>query len=305
VSTIITIQSVSQIHAMLGREQPEHPLVSLFETAPRQTITAQVPLVNTRFVSELYALSLKRGDECQLKYGRQLYDFQAGSLLCLAPGQAITPIAEPADLQSEGPSWTLVFHPDLIRDTALAGRVREFGFFGYDSHEALHLAAREAQTLTSTVETIREEYRQNLDEHSQQIIVDHLQLLLSYCQRFYGRQFTTRTGAHKAVLARFEQFLNDYFETDAPRTRGIPSVRECAVHLGYSPNYLSDLLRKETGKNAREHLHLFVIERAKDRLLASEQTISEIAYSLGFEYPQHFSKLFRSKTGMSPAKFRN
>jgi AraC-like DNA-binding protein len=290
---------------MLRREKPEHPLVSVFETAPRQAITATVPLLNTRFVSELYALSLKSGDECQLKYGRQPYDFEAGSLLCLAPGQAITPLAEPADLHSPGPSWTLVFHPDLIRDTPLASRMRDFGFFGYDSNEALHLSAREAQTVTTIVETIREEYRQNLDEHSQSIIVDHLQLLLGYCKRFYGRQFTTRSGANKAVLARFEQFLHEYFETDAPRTRGIPSVRECAQHLGYSPNYLSDLLRKETGKNAREHLHLFVIEKAKDRLLGSEQTINEIAYSLGFEYPQHFSKLFRSKTGMSPAKFRN
>ena len=304
-STIITVESVSQIHAMLGREPPEHPLISVFEIAPQQPITADVPLINTRFVSELYALSLKRGNECQLKYGRQLYDFQAGSLLCLAPGQAITPISEPSELQSEGPSWTLVFHPDLIRDTALAGRMREFGFFGYDSHEALHLSAREAQTLTSMIDRIREEYRQNLDEHSHAIIVDNLQLLLGYCKRFYGRQFRTRTGAHKDVLARFEQFLHDYFETDTPRTQGIPSVRDCALKLGYSPNYLSDLLRKETGKTAREHIHLFVIEMAKNRLLGSEQTVSEIAYSLGFEYPQHFSKLFRNKTGMSPAKFRN
>ena len=135
--------------------------------------------------------------------------------------------------------------------------------------------------------------------------MDNLQLLLSYCKRFYGRQFTTRTSAHKDVLARFEQFLTDYFETDAPRAQGIPSVRDCALQLGYSPNYLSDLLRKETGKNAREHIHLFVIEMAKNRLLGSEQTVSEIAYSLGFEYPQHLSKLFRNKTGMSPAKFRN
>jgi len=304
-STIVTIESVSQIHEMLGREQPEHPLISVFEMAPQQPITANVPLINTLFVSELYALSLKRGNECQIRYGRQLYDFQSGSLLCLAPGQAITPISEPSDLQSEGPSWTLVFHPDLIRSTPLAGRMREFGFFGYDSHEALHLAEREAQTLTSMVDRIREEYRQNLDEHSHAIIVDNLQLLLSYCKRFYGRQFTTRTSAHKDVLARFEQFLNDYFDRDAPRTQGLPTVRDCAVQLGYSPNYLSDLLRKETGKNAREHIHLFVIEKAKNRLLGSEQSISEIAYSLGFEYPQHFSKLFRSKTGMSPVKFRN
>lgn len=304
-STIVTIQSVSQIHALLGREQPEHPLVSVFESAPRQPITANVPLVDTRFVSQLYALSLKRGNECGLRYGRQPYDFQAGSLLCLAPGQAITPIAEPAELEPEGPSWTLVFHPDLIRDMPLAARMRDFGFFGYDSREALQLSAREAEALTSTVEQIRHEYRQNLDEHSHRILVDNLQLLLSYCQRFYGRQFTTRAGAHRAVLGRFEQFLHDYFATDAPQTRGIPSVRDCARELGYSPNYLSDLLRNETGKNAREHLLLFVIEKAKDRLLGSELTISEIAYSLGFEYPQHFSKLFRSKTGMSPAKFRN
>lgn len=304
-SAIVTIQSVSQIHAMLGREPPEHPLISVFELPPGAPIAANIPLLNTRFVSELYALSLKRGDECQLKYGRQLYDFEAGSLLCLAPGQAITPISEPRELKAEGPCWTLVFHPDLIRDTPLAGRMREFGFFGYDSHEALHLSVREARILTATVDELRREYRQNPDEHSQQIIVDHLQLLLSYCKRFYGRQFTTRACANHDVLARFERFLHDYFASDAPTKHGMPDVSECAKQLGYSPNYLSDLLRKATGKSAREHIHLFVIESAKNRLLGSNDSISQIAYALGFEYPQHFSKLFRSKTGMSPAKFRS
>lgn len=304
-SSVITIHSVAQVHGMLGRESPEHPLISVFEASPRQPIEASVPLINTRFVSELYVVSLKQGNECNLKYGRQRYDFQAGSLLCLAPGQSITPLTEPGDLQPDGPNWTLVFHPELIRNTNLGARMREFGFFGYDSHEALHLSEREAQTTTGMVERIREEYRQNTDEHTHELIVANLQLLLSYCKRFYGRQFAMRTTVHKDVLSRFEQLLSEYFETDTPRRKGLPSVRDCARQLGYSPNYLSDLLRAETGKSTREHIHLFVIERAKNRLLASEQTISEIAYSLGFEYPQHFAKLFRSKTGMSPAKFRN
>ncbi len=301
---VIRIESISQVHAMLGGAGPEHPLVTVIETSKQQPLKTEIPVLNQKFVSELYAVSLKQGHECQLKYGRENYDFQEGTMMFLAPGQSIMPITESSELDSTSESWTLIFHPNLVRGTQLGAKLKSYTFFGYDSHEALHLSERERQMATGLVHKLQEEYRQSSDEFSQELIVSNLELLLNYCKRFYARQFATRSTPHRDILMRFERFLSEYFESERASREGVPSVQLCAKQMGYSPNYLSDLLRKETGKTTREHIQLVVIERAKDLLLGSEKTVSQIAHDLGFEYPQHFSKLFRRKTGQSPAQFR-
>ncbi len=300
----IRLETISQVHEMLGMAPPQHPLVSLIESSDDTPLRPRVSLVDRTIVSELYSVSLKDGTECAVRYGRRDYDFQAGSLMFVAPHQAVIPVTDPGDLEAAGESWTLMFHPDLIRSSPLAVRIRDCTFFSYASHEALHLSARERDTIGDLVKRIRDEYRQNLDEHSHELIVSNIDLLLSYCKRFYGRQFLTRSHVHKDVVTRLEAFLRGYFDSGDPEARGIPTAGDCARHLGYSPNYLADMLRKETGRSTREHIHTCLLDRAKEQLLGSEETISRIAYSLGFEYPGHFSKLFKSKTGLSPKAYR-
>jgi len=303
--TIVQIESVSQIHQMLGDEPPSHPLISLLRSSQRAPLAPQVPVLNVTFVSALYTISLKQGSECGIRYGREMYDFQEGSMMFLAPGQAVTPVTKPVDMNPEGGGWTLMFHPELIRGFPLGQKMSEFSYFAYDSHEALHLSKPEKETVTDIVRRIEEEYRQNLDVHSSELIVSNLELLLNYCKRYYGRQFVTRTSANRDVVTRLEAFLSEYFGSGRCEREGIPSVQQCARQMGYSSNYLGDLLKKETGKTTREHIHFHLIEKAKSLLLGSNETVERIAYALGFEYPQHFSKLFKSQTGMSPAEYRH
>jgi AraC family transcriptional activator of pobA len=299
------IESITQVHEMTGQRRPAHPLVSVIGASWQPPLQVPAGIVSARITSSLYAVSLKRGDECGFKYGRNHYDFQAGSVMFLGPGQSMVPVADARELEEDGDGWTLMFHPDLVRRGPLAAKMREYTFFGYESHEALHLSDEERATLTATVKRIEAEYSRDIDAHSQELIVSHLQLLLTYCRRFYERQFNLRSNSSKDVIARLETFLQEYFASDGPRAQGLPSVQASAKAMGYSPDYLSDLLKKETGKNTREHIHFFLIEQAKTRLLGSADSISEIAYSLGFEHPQHFAKLFRSKTGMSPGEYRS
>lgn len=304
-SAAITIDSIAQVHEMTGLGRPAHPLVSVIGASWQPPLHLPAGLISTRITSNLYSVSLKRGSECGFKYGRHHYDFQAGSVIFLAPGQSMVPVADARELDPEGAGWTLLFHPDLIRRSPLAARMREYTFFGYESHEALHLSDEEQSILTATVTRIEDEFRRDIDAHSQELVASHLQLMLAYCRRFYERQFNLRSTASRDVIARLEAYLLNYFEAGGPATEGLPTVHACARAMGYSADYLSDLLRIETGKNTREHIHHFLIERAKTRLLGSSDSISEIAYSLGFEHPQHFSKLFRSKTGLSPGEYRN
>jgi len=298
---IMRIESISQIHEMIGYDKPKHPLVTFIDPSK---ITAK-PVLDQQFSIGLYSISLKNGHECKLKYGRQHYDFQEGSLMFLAPNQTIEPVSveEKAETASDG--WILIFHPDLIRKSPLGRKMNDYTFFSYDSHEALHLSDQERQTVTKLAKAIENEYSQNIDVHSQELIISNLELLLNYCKRFYGRQFITRTNANKDVVVRFEELLKSYFDSDKPESQGLPSVKYCAQEMGYSPNYLSDLLKKETGKNTQEHIHFYLIEKAKTMLLGTEEPVYRIAYSLGFEYPQHFSTLFKNRTGMSPAEYRN
>ena len=300
---IMRIESISQIHGMIGYEKPKHPLISFIEPSK---LELKIPVIKQQFTMGFYNISLKSGSECKIKYGRQYYDFQEGSMLFLAPGQIIEPVSTSEyTYEPELPGWILLFHPDLIRRSSLGKKMDEYTFFSYDVHEALHLSEQERVTVTNIANAIKEEYSKNIDIYSQDLIISNLELLLNYCKRFYGRQFITRTNANKDAVIRFEEFLKSYFESGKPEALGLPSVKTCAEAMCYSPNYLSDLLKKETGKNTQEHIHLYLIEKAKNLLLGTEEPVYKIAYSLGFEYPQHFSKFFKNETGMSPAEYRH
>lgn len=287
---------------MLGMGAPPNPLVTLVDNHRDRPVE---PLVmNVRIVSQLYAVSLKNGTECGIHYGRRSYDFQAGSLMFLAPGQVVTPAREPDEPRPDDPSWTLLFHPDLVRGSELAGRMRSYRFFDYATHEALHVGSEERRVVCDIVENIHRECDREADDHARGLITSNLALLFDYCKRFYARQFDTRAQVDKDVVVRFEAFLRDYVDSDRLAREGMPSVERCAREVGLSSGYLTDLLRKETGLGTRQHVHALVLEKAKDLLLGGELTIAEIAYALGFEYPQHFSTLFKRKTGMAPSEYR-
>jgi len=264
----------------------------------------QVPVVNRKILSELYSISLKRGDECRLAFGRQAHDAQAGTIVFLAPGQTFTPLEANGTAGLGELGWTLLFHPDLLRGSDLAARVREYGFFRYAAEEALHLDDAEQQQLSGLVRALEREAAVAPDAFSNDVLVAHLDLLLGYCRRFYARQFRTRATVRGGVLTRLQRHLDEYLASSRPREEGLPTVAACARSLGYSSDYLSDLLREETGESGRDHIHRALIEAAKKRLAASTETVSEIAYGLGFEQPQHFSKLFKQKTGSSPGQWR-
>lgn len=295
---VFKIHSITQLNELLMQPKPTHPLVSVVDLS-KIDYGLQA---NQRFASSFYTVMLK--DHCQaaLKYGRNYYDFEEGTLVFIAPDQVLAIEDESEDTRSKG--WALLFHPDLIRGTSLSVKIKEYSFFSYDSTEALHLSDQEKQILNECLNKIELELSQNIDHHSQTLIVSNIELLLNYCNRFYDRQFITRKAANQDMLSKFEKVLKSYFQSDELKTQGLPSVKFCANRLNLSPNYFSDLLKKETGKNAQEHIHYQVIEEAKNRLLLSGDTVSEIAYELGFEYPQYFSKMFKKKTGMSPAEFR-
>jgi AraC-like DNA-binding protein len=199
----------------------------------------------------------------------------------------------------------LFFHPDLIRATSLNGKIKDYSFFSYEITEALHLSDKEKNILYECVQKIEAELKENIDVHSQFIMVSTIELLLNYCSRFYGRQLITRSQANKKIISQIEAALKQYFSVDLIKEKGIPTVKYLAEQVNLSPSYLSDLLKKETGKNAQEHIHFYLIEEAKNNLINSEKTVNEIAYNLGFEYPQYFNKLFKQKTGKTPMEYRN
>jgi AraC-like DNA-binding protein len=252
----------------------------------------------------MYQITFKSICSANLRYGRNTYDHQDGTLLFLGPGQTLQIELEKGIVRSDVGSWTLLFHPDLIRKSELGKKMGDYSFFSYDINEALHLSEDEKKLLEEIISRIEKEYAQNIDKHSQELIVSQIKLLLDYCTRFYDRQFHTRTNWNKDVVSDFEQLLKDYFNSDNPSQKGIPSVKYFGKELNLSPYYLSDLLKKETGRNTQEHIHFYIIEKAKTALLNSNEPVSQIAYDLGFEYPQHFSKVFKNKTGMSPKEYR-
>ncbi|MEZ0539821.1 helix-turn-helix domain-containing protein [Fibrella arboris] len=298
-ASVYHIETISGLNQLFSQDKPRHPLVSIIDFT-RADINAQDGVTMT---SGFYSVMFKNYCVGDLKYGRKQVDFQEGTLFCMAPRQAIT-IDDDRNKQDDRMGWGLFFHPDLIRGTSLAGKMKDYSFFSYEASEALHLSDKEKQTLRTCIQTIDQELDENIDRHSQTLIVSTLELLLNYCSRYYDRQFITRKSANSDLLIRFDQVLKAYFDDKQLRTKGLPTVGYLADQLALSAHYLSDLLKKETGQNAQDHIHAYLIEEAKTNLLGSRASVSEIAYQLGFEYPQYFSRLFKAKTGMTPAAYR-
>jgi AraC family transcriptional activator of pobA len=291
------VQTIGQLHEIAGFEKPKHPLVTVIDYSK---VDVNNGPESGSFICSFYSVNFKK--HCDFIYGRQAFDHQEGTLLCTAPEQVLTFNKKKESKSTEG--WGLYFHPELIRNTSLGKRINEYTFFSYSENEALHLSEQEKQTLLSIIKQMEIEYNTNIDHYSQDLIVSNIELLLNYCRRFYGRQFITRNNQNKDIVVRFEEFITDYFNSNNLRNNGIPTVRFCAEAMNLSPNYFSDLLKSETGKNTQEHIHYFLLEKAKTLLVGSDKSINEIAYELGFEYPQNFSKLFKKKVGISPTLYR-
>ncbi len=297
---IIQFKSISEVNQMLGFPKPRHPLITIVRKWPHVEFDHE----NIKFTSELYTLSLKgKMETSAFQYGRSSYDFEEGTLVFMAPNQTLSFSAPVQELDDSG--WTIIFHPDLIRKSELGVKIREYSFFDYDIHHALHISEHEKDTLRQLVARIELELQGNIDKHSQDLIIANLDTILKYCLRYYERQFYTRTNQNKDIMIRFEEFLKTYFSSDDLVTHGMPTLKQCGEALNISGSYLSDLLRIETGRSAKDHIHNYLIEKAKTQLLSSNDAINEVAFGLGFKYPQHFSKLFKAKTGFNPTEYRS
>ncbi len=296
-SKFIHMHTIPDVFQLFKLEQPVlHPLVAVIDFSQvREEITEE-----TRVSADFYALIFKNYSRNNIKYGRKHVDFTDGSLICLSPQQVLE-MDDDFDVVPQMMGWGVFFHPDFIRPTSLNEKIKDYTFLSYEVSEALHLSDKEKQILHECVQKIDAELRENIDVHSQNIIVSGIEMLLNYCSRFYGRQFITRKSSNNTVVAQVEKILTAYFKVDHV---GLPTVKYLADRVNLSPNYLSDLLKKETGKNTQDHIHYHVIEEAKNILLNTNKSIGEIAYMLGFEYPQYFNKLFKQKTGKTPVEFR-
>ena len=299
---IIHIESIAQVYQYLDADEPPHPLITLIRKWPKMNLD----LSQVRLTSDLYLVAMKREIQGSFQYGRSSYDFQEGTMLFIGPGQVanFSHATLNADKTTPSQGWTLLFHPDLIRKSELGKMIHKYSFFGYDVNEALHLSEKERRFLNTIADTIDEEINQNIDRHSQDLIVQNLETILKYSSRYYDRQFYTRTNLHQDLISRFEQYLRSYFASESLLNEGAPTLHHCGEALDISGPYLSDLLRVETGRSAKDHIHGYLIEQAKMILLSSKDSVSQVAFTLGFDYPQNFSKLFKSKTGMSPSEYR-
>lgn len=296
---IVQIRSISEINKFV-KGVTKHPLVAVIDFSKVDESIQE----DIRVSCDFYSVMFKNYCVNKMRYGRQSYDFQEGSLICIAPKQVLTMDSE-IEKREDMMGWGLFFHPDLVRGTSLGAKMKDYTFFSYEASEALHLSEKEKQTLHDCILKIQSELDENIDNHSQNLIVSNIELLLNYCSRYYGRQFITRKNTNRDVVAQVEKIIQEYFTLDVSKEKKLPSVMYIAEKINLSPNYLSDLLKKETGMNAQDHIHYYLIEEAKEILLTTDKNISEIAYSLGFEYPQYFSKLFKQKTGNTPQEYRN
>ena len=292
---MIRIDSVDVYNKLFGFET-RHPLITVVDLSE----ATRWPL-RTKFAYGVYALFLKDARCGDIKYGRKSYDYRDGTIVCFAPGQVVEVEMAP-DTRPAG--YGLLFHPDLIRGTALGQEIRNYSFFSYETNEALHLSDEERQTIRDTLQKVEQELDHAIDKHSRRLITANVGLLLDYCMRFYERQFITRSEVNSDILTRFERLLDAYFDTDMQRQEGLPSVKYFADKVFLSPNYFGDVIRKLTGMTASEHIQNKVIDRVKEQLLSSDKTASQIAYELGFQYPQHLSRMFKRITGLTPNEFR-
>ena len=293
--TLLNIETVTEYDDMLGVETL-HPQVSVIDLSKAR------PMRHMRHTFSFYVVFLKDEKNCDLIYGRQRYDYQKGSVVCLAPGQVIGIEDTGEEFQPQG--YALCFHPDLIRGTNLGRNIKEYTFFSYEVNEALHLSERERATFIDCLAKIQEELQHSIDRLSKRLIANNIELLLNYCLRFYERQFITRQDVNRDILIRFEALLDNYFTGDNALQKGLPTVKYCAGELCLSPNYFGDLIKKETGKTALECIQNKIISLAKEQLLLPASSISQIAYGLGFQYPQHFTRVFKKATGITPNEYR-
>lgn len=295
---IVHIGSISELHTIVGFTKPTHPLISIVDVSQWE-----IPedLVGTKSTLGLYAIGLK-DKSCGLQYGRNTYDFDEGVLFFTAPNQ-LQVVTKPQK-KGEVQGWMLFFHPDLIRTSHLGKTLEDYHFFSYDVHEALHLSDAEQKTITDCVRMIEAEINERIDNHSQTVISTYLELLLNLSRRYYERQFNTRTAQNTDVISQFDALLKKYYKEEKFREFGTPSVEYFAERVNLSANYLSDVLKKETGYSAKERINNFIVEKAQTLLLSSTESISGIAYNLGFNYPHYFSRLFKQKTGKTPQEYR-
>ena len=291
------INSISELHRMLGLPKPLHPMVSLVHNCNVSMVREQFP---STLLLNFYKLSFIEDMRGKVKYGQSYYDFDEGGMVFVAPGQLLT-TAPDAD-EYEG--FNLFVHPDFLRGYPLATTIEKYHFFTYAANEALHLSDKERSTIISLFKIIEDELESRIDNSSQDVIISQIELLLNYSNRFYKRQFTTRKVLNNDLLAKLEQVLDTYLDKDLSLTNGLPTVQYLAEQLHVSPHYLSDMLRTQTGQNAQQLIHHKIIERAKVLLSNTSLTVAEVAYQLGFEYPQSFNKLFKQKTRVSPLEFR-
>lgn len=293
---IRNIATIAEYNAMFGAETL-HPLISVVD------MSKSAPLRHERHTFGFYTLFLKDVKCGDLRYGRHYYDYQEGTIVCIAPGQVVGIEDNGETFQPKG--WALMFHPDLIRGTSLGQHMREYTFFSYESNEALHLSERERGIVVDCLQKIAHELEHAIDRHSRRLIAINIEMLLDYCLRFYERQFITRQNVNIDILARLERLLDERFASPDIAADGIPTVRWCAAELCLSPNYFGDLVKRETGRTAQEYIQQRLIGAAKERILDPTKSISEVAYSLGFQYPQHFSRLFKRIVGRTPNEYRN
>ncbi|NBB30268.1 AraC family transcriptional regulator [Cellulophaga sp. BC115SP] len=297
---IVNVHNISEFNAA-NNHKTLHPLVTVIDYSkanPRDWGDVE----SIKFQYGLYSIILKDVVCGDIRYGRHYYDYQAGTLVFYAPGQFIS--IENPKIVYQPMGFGLLFHPDLLIGTHLGKVISHYKFFDYQTHEALHLSDDERKMILDILAKIEFELQQPIDKHSKKLIASHIELFLDYCQRFYDRQFITREVAHKGILEKFEALLNIYFASDKPHILGLPSVAYFADELNLSANYFGDLIKKETGQSAKEFIMNKLIETAKNKVYEGEKTVNEIAYELGFKYPQHFSRLFKEKVGVSPSEYK-
>ena len=293
---IIKLEKIAQYN-QLKEIETKHPLISVFDNSKTKALPN-----HSRMHFGFYGIFLKAGNCGELRYGRNNYDYDDGTLVFIAPGQVLE-VNNEENYQPSG--LALLFHSDLIKGTSLGKKMSHYSFFSYESHEALHLSLKEQQIIKDLFGKLEYELSQSIDKHSKSIITNNIELFLNYCVRFYDRQFITRENINTDILSKFEKVLNTYFHSETPQNLGLPSVSYFADCLHLSPNYFGDLIKKETGKSAQEHIQLKLVDVAKERIFDTEKSVSQIAFELGFKYPQHFNRMFKKSTGFTPNEYRN
>ncbi|MEP6724711.1 MAG: helix-turn-helix transcriptional regulator [Bacteroidota bacterium] len=292
-------KTISEFHQFRKLPKPEHPLISVINLETVMQLSAN----ETSLVKDFYSIALKRNFNARMKYGQQEYDFDEGIMFFMSPGQVLK-IEVEKDTALKQSGWMLLIHPDFLWNTALAKTIKQYEYFDYSVNEALFLAEKEETIIAGIMQSIQQEYHSNIDKFSQDVIIAQLELLLTYAERFYQRQFITRKITNHKILNRLEDILTEYFNSDTLVKKGLPTVQYIATALNISPNYLSELLKVLTGQSTQQHIHDKLIEKAKEKLSTTGLSIGEIAYESGFEHPQSFSKLFKAKTNFSPLQFR-